>query len=63
MGWIEIVLGVYALIAATALTLTLREQLRLGSRGLLFAFGGYVACTLWPLAFAAVLIEAQRHGV
>ena len=62
MGWIETVWGAYALIAAFAFMMTLREQLGQGPRGLLPNLAGYVACTVWPLAFAAVLIEAQRRG-
>lgn len=63
MGWIESVWGVYALIAAVAFMMTLREQLGQGSRGLLSNLAGYVACMFWPLALAAVLVEAQRRGV
>lgn len=62
MGWIAITWAVYVLIAAGVLTMTLREQLRQGRRGVMLRLASYAACTFWPVTFAAVLIEAQRRG-
>lgn len=63
MGWIEIMMALYALIATGGLTMTLREQVQQGRRGLLLRLASYAACTLWPFTLAAVLIEARRRGV
>ncbi|MCB1333335.1 MAG: hypothetical protein KDK26_06720 [Roseivivax sp.] len=56
-------MGVYALVAAGAVAMTLREQsaapntVTMADRVL-----GVLACFLWPLSFVAVAVAVQRRS-
>lgn len=58
---LEILLGLYVTVALLSAAMTLRERgahepVTWGDRLL-----GCLACTVWPLVFAAVAVEAQRR--
>ena len=56
----QLVVAVYILITAIALTMTWREQVHTGRRSPLMNAIGILACTLWPLALAVFLVAIRR---
>jgi hypothetical protein len=63
MDWTLLVWMAYAGIATFALVMTWREQARTRQQSIIYNAAGYAACALWPLALAAILVEARRRGV
>ena len=57
----QLVVVVYGLITAVALTMTWREQVRTGRRSPLMNAIGILACTLWPLALAVFLVAIRQQ--
>ena len=55
----QLVVAVYILITAMALTMTWREQVRTGRRSPLMSVLGILACTLWPLALAVFFVAIR----
>lgn len=56
-----VAVGAYVLIALLAMIPTCLEQRATGTRGVLRRLPGLVACILWPLPVAAVVILALRQ--
>lgn len=48
----------YGVIAVFAIFMTLRERMRHGNHSLRLALAGLVACLLWPLTTATMLVAA-----
>ena len=55
----QLVVAVYVLITAVALTMTWREQVRTGRRSPLMNAIGILVCTLWPLALAVFFVAIR----
>jgi hypothetical protein len=53
---------IYAAIFLMTLFMTAREHYRT-RRTSIFTVIGYLACTIWPVAFAGIFVAAQREGV
>lgn len=56
-----VAIGAYVLVAVLAMIPTCLEQSANGTRGVLRRLPGLVACLLWPLPVAAVVILALRQ--
>lgn len=55
----QLVMVVYSLVTAMALTMTWHEQVRTGRRSPLMNAIGILACTLWPLALTVLLVAIR----
>ena len=55
----QLVMVVYSLVTAMALTMTWREQVRTGRRSPLMNAIGILACTMWPLALTVFLVAIR----
>jgi hypothetical protein len=56
-----VVLIIYGLIALVAVVMTFDEQCRAGRRYMLYNAAGYLACLLWPLPVAIILLSTVRQ--
>jgi hypothetical protein len=55
--------SVYGLVALAAAIMTFDEQHRTGRYPVLYNMLGYLACLLWPLTIAMVLLATVRRTV
>lgn len=62
VGLAEILVMLYALVASAAMAMTWREGRQTGGRSPLAVAGGMLACALWPLACAAMLVAVRRRA-
>lgn len=61
MDFWTIVMAVYCLSAIMAITLTYQEQKRRGENTPVYAFIGYLLCTVWPVV-ATVMVVFYKAG-
>lgn len=52
-----VTLALYAATTAMALTMTYREQRRIGQAHPVYVLFGYMACTVWPLVAVVFLVS------
>lgn len=52
---------IYALIAFVAAIMTFDEQRRTDQRYVFYNAAGYLACILWPLSVAMILLSTVRQ--
>lgn len=56
MGLFEICVVLYICATLFALTMTYREQRQNGHKNMLFNTIGFIACTVWPLVMAGMIV-------
>lgn len=58
----SVVIAVYVVISAFAIVMTYREQRKTGGQSVVLNAFGYIACTLWPLVLAILILTLRRKN-